>query len=224
MITDPPYSYVIIEDNPVMQEGLAFTLKRFEDLVLKGQYCNIESAREHLSKIQPDLILLDIILTGLNGDKGCIQLKKDLFKKPRVIAYTNSSFNKKDLLTWGFDGYVHKNESVDTLISVIRDVLQGRPGFYASRDVIAIKDSYSYNASRAPREFQIMAMAVMGKSNKEIADQLHISIETVKKSRLNFKTKANLQDKSIYGIRDYLEKEHGYIFGANSFIKSGEDT
>ncbi|MGJ7030170.1 response regulator transcription factor [Niabella hirudinis] len=223
MITARVYSYVIIEDNPVMQKGLAYILRRFDNLVLKGQYYNIESAREPLTKIQPDLILLDIILTGLSGDKGCAQLKKDLFKPPKVIAYTNSSFHSKDLIKWGFDGYVHKNEPVETLISVIQDVLEGSSGFGASRDISPTKDNYSYNTSKAPREFQIMAMAVMGKTNKEIGDLLHISIETVKKSRQNFKTKANLRDKSIYGIREYLEKEHGYTFRPTGSIKADEE-
>ncbi|MBO9595092.1 MAG: response regulator transcription factor [Niabella sp.] len=223
MTTDRIYSYVIIEDNPVMQKGLAYILRRFENLVLKGQYYNIESAREPLTKIQPDLILLDIILTGLNGDKGCAQLKKDLFKTPKIIAYTNASFNKKELIKMGFDGYVHKNEPVDTLISVISDVLEGTSSFQASKDTLATKEHYSYNESKAPREFQIMAMAVMGKTNKEIGDALHISIETVKKSRQNFKTKANLRDKSMYGIREYLEKEHGYRFGENGFVKTNEN-
>jgi len=112
---------------------------------------------------------------------------------------------------------------VDTLISVIRDVLEGTSSFQTSKNAGPAKEHYSYNDSKAPREFQIMALAVIGKTNKEIGDELHISVETVKKSRQNFKTKANLRDKSIYGIREYLEKEHGYRFGANGFVKTGED-
>lgn len=104
----------------------------------------------------------------------------------------------------------------------MRGVVNGELCFFASKSGIPIKDSYAYNNSKAPREFEIMALAVLGMTNKEIAKTLFISVETVKKSRLNFKTKANLKDKSLFGIREYLEKEHGYVFQSNSYIKPGE--
>lgn len=222
MNTENPYRFVIIEDNPIMQDGLAFTLQHFDDFMLVGQFTNVESAREKLSKIQPDLILLDITLTGMNGDRGCIQIKRDLFKKPKIIAYTNSSFNNKDLITLGFDGYVHKNESAETLVAAMRGVLKGALIFVETKSSITIKNSYAYNSHRAPREFEIMALAVLGKTNKEIASLLFISVETVKKSRINFKTKANLKDSSLFGIREYLEKEHGFVFQLNGYKKPEE--
>ena len=192
-----PKKIFIVDDHPMMREGLAQLLSHETDLAVCGE---AEDAAEALSKIEtlkPDLVLLDITLRSTNG----LELLKDLrIRVPDlailVISMHDESLYAERALRAGARGYIMKQEGGKKLMEGIRQVLSGRT--YVSEKISAkILDTFSGRRSAAAspvelltdREFEVFQLIGRGSSTKEIAAQLHVSVKTVEVHRVNIKEK-----------------------------------
>jgi DNA-binding NarL/FixJ family response regulator len=192
-----PKKIFIVDDHPMMREGLAQLLSHETDLAVCGE---AEDAAEALSKIEtlkPDLVLLDITLRSTNG----LELLKDLrIRVPDlailIISMHDESLYAERALRAGARGYIMKQEGGKKLMEGIRQVLSGRT--YVSEKISAkILDTFSGRRSAAAspvelltdREFEVFQLIGRGSSTKEIAAQLHVSVKTVEVHRVNIKEK-----------------------------------
>jgi len=191
----------IVDDHPMMREGLAQLIAHESDLVVCGEADDAAQALEQIEKLRPDLALVDITLRSTNG----LELIKDLrIRVPAlsilVISMHDESLYAERVLRAGGRGYVMKQEGGKKLMEAIRHVLSGKT--YVSEKISAkILDVFSGRPTEGSspvenltdREFEVFQLIAAGLSTKEIAGKLHISAKTVEVHRVNIKQKLNVE-------------------------------
>ena len=192
---------LIVDDHPMMREGLAQLIEQEKDLEVCGQSDTARQALELAGKCDPDLVLADITLPDKNG----LELIKDLqAMRPGtqvlVISMHDESLYAERVLRAGGRGYIMKQEGGKKLMQAIRQVLEGRV-YVSERMSAAILEVLSGGKSSAgspvqqltDREFEVFQLIGQGLDMKAIADRLHLSVKTAEVHRTNIKQKLRLR-------------------------------
>jgi DNA-binding NarL/FixJ family response regulator len=192
---------LVVDDHPLMREGVAQWIRRAPDLAVCGE---VESAAEAISLVEtlkPDLVLTDISLAGRSG----LELIKDLQARHPdlpvlVLSVHDESLYARRALRAGARGYVMKRAGGERLVGAVREVLQGR--IVVSPEMSThLLEEYSGRSPRVrhhglpnltDREFEVLQLVGEARSNREIAEQLHLSPKTVETHRLNLMRKVKL--------------------------------
>lgn len=178
---------VVVEDDIRLQQHLIKILDNPEDITC---LCAVSSAEEALDKIpayQPDVALMDINLPGISGIDCIRELKKKL---PRLEIVMLTAYEEEDnifrALKEGASGYLLKSSTPEDIYNAIRDVYSGGAPFssHIARKVAqyfrAEKSIEDENESLTPREKDVLKLLASGYIYKEVADQLDITLETVR--------------------------------------------
>lgn len=195
-----PKKILIVDDHPLMREGLCGVIGHEVDLIVCGVAENANQAMEAVTKLSPDLALVDITLPGKNG----LELVKDLkAMHPHLailaISMHDESLYAERMLRAGANGYITKQQPPEELVKAIRQVLGNN--LYVSREIsekLLRRFSGQPSKIQSPmeiltdREFEILQSIGEGKSPKEIARQLHISGKTVAVHSANIREKLKL--------------------------------
>lgn len=192
----------IVDDHPMMREGLAQLIAREKDLEVCGEAEEADSALAAVEKLGPDLVLVDITLTGRNG----LELIKDLQAiKPDlltlVISMHDEAIYAERVLRAGARGYIMKQEGGKRMMQAIRTVLDGHT--YVSEKITSrILEAFSGRrpgAENSPmerltdRELEVFQLTGQALATKEIASRLRISGKTVEVHKANIKEKLALK-------------------------------
>jgi NarL family two-component system response regulator LiaR len=176
---------IIVDDHDMLRGGLALFIQTCPDLQLVGEASSGEEALEVCERLQPDIVLMDLMMPGMDGITT-IRLLRDRFPSIRTIAL--SSFADENLvpsaLGAGAISYLLKNASVDTLASAIRDAYAGKVTLApeaAQALVTAAQRPTVPNYPLSAREQEVLGLLVNGLTNIEIAERLVIGTSTVKK-------------------------------------------
>ena len=177
----------IVEDNRGTRESLQEILDRVPTLRCVGVHPNGEEALREIPKEQPDVVLMDINLPGMNGIE-CVARLKEQLPKTQVLMLT--TYEESDLifdsLRKGASGYLLKNMPPSELIQAIEQVQAGGSpmSMQIARKVVnhfqKIRTPQSDMERLTKREQEILALLAKGFLYKEIADQLTISLSTVR--------------------------------------------
>jgi len=193
---------LIVDDHPMMRQGLAQLIGAEPDMAICGEAENAEQALDAIKPLKPDLVLADISLPGKNG----LELIKDFQAiQPDlpvlVISMHDESLYAERVLRAGGRGYIMKQEGGKKLMDAIRQVLEGK--IYVSQkmsaDILEMFSGRRAGAESSPvekltdREFEVFQLIGQGKSTRDIAEQLHLSMKTVDVHRANIKTKLKLK-------------------------------
>lgn len=193
----------IVDDHPVFRDGLVRIAAAIPGLVVCGEADNARDAFDAISKLNPDLVLMDINLPGKSG----LELLQDVHAMhPEllvlVISMHDEQLYAERVLRAGGRGYIMKQEGPDKMREAITKVLNGQ--VYASeRTAAAILDALSRPRSSAStstigkltdRELEILRLTGQGKDNRAIAQELHISLKTVDTHRGHIKEKLGLKN------------------------------
>ena len=190
---------LIVDDHPMMRDGLAALITAQPDLIICGEAANAAEAMQSVEAQRPDLLLLDISLPGKSG----LETIKDLLAlHPRlsilVISMHDESFYAERVLRAGARGYIMKQEGGRRIMDGIRALLEGKV-FVSEKMSARLLESLPGRHSDAStverlsdREFEIFQLIGRGRSTKEIAAQLHLSVKTVEVHRVNIKAKLKL--------------------------------
>src|SRR5437588_6567997 len=204
---------LIVDDHPMMREGLALLIQNEPDLAVAAQADNAAQALSFIASSVPDLVLADISLPDRNG----LELIKDIqVLHPAVpilvVSMHDETMYAERVLRAGGRGYIMKQEGGKKLMQAIRQVLSGN--IYVSdkmsAKILELFSGHRSNASHSPverlsdREFEVFQLIGEGQGTRDIAQRLHLSVKTVEVHRANIKKKLELgngADLVRYAIR-----------------------
>lgn len=193
---------LLVDDHPLMREGLAQWIRRAPELEICGEVASAAEALAAVQKLKPDLVLTDISLPGRNG----IELIKDVrahFPKLPVLVLSmhDEALYAGRALRAGARGYLMKRAGGERVVEGIRQALSG--GMVLSPEMsTSILEQYCgqrQHPASAPlpqltdREFEVLQLLGEAKTNREIAEELHLSPKTVETHRMNLLRKLKLK-------------------------------
>jgi two-component system, NarL family, response regulator LiaR len=175
---------MIVDDHTMVRRGLATFLKAYDDLVLAGEAANGQAALELCPKLQPDVILMDMVMPDMNGAAATRAIRQQ-YPKVQVLALT--SFKEEELvksaLEAGAIGYLLKDVSADELVKAIRAAHAGHATLSpdaAQALVHAASQPPGPGENLTEREHAVLALMVEGLNNTQIAGRLVVSPSTIK--------------------------------------------
>ena len=175
---------MLVDDHTMVRKGLATFLKAFDDLELAGEAENGQAAIQLCAKLQPDVVLMDMVMPDMNGANATRAIRQQ-FPKVQVIALT--SFKEEELvksaLEAGAISYLLKDISADELVRAIRAAHAGRATLSPEAAQVL-----AHAASQPPapgydlteRERAVLSLMVEGLNNTQIAGRLTVSPSTIK--------------------------------------------
>jgi len=192
---------LIVDDHPMMRDGLVALITAQPDLAVCAQAADAAEALRAVEAHRPDLVLMDISLPGKSG----LEAIKDLQAIQSglavlVLSMHDESLYAERVLRAGARGYVMKQEGGKRILEAIRAVFEGRVAV-SEKMSARIMDAFTGRraaSAAAPvesltdREFEVFQLIGRGRSTKEIAGQLHLSVKTVEVHRVNIKAKLQL--------------------------------
>lgn len=191
-----PIRLVVVDDHLVVREGLRFMLEEADEgFVLVGEAGDGASALEVVSRIQPDVVLMDLRMPGMDGLEAIQQMRAAW---PQIAVLILTTYNEDDLMIRGLQagarGYLLKDTNRETLFRAIRAAACGE--MVVQPEVMARILAYTaHGASTAPalpanskrretdlteRELEVLVGLVRGERNKEIAKSLGVTERTVR--------------------------------------------
>lgn len=195
---------MVVEDNDAIREGLKILIDGTDGYSCIGAYPNCNLMLKNLERLEPDVLLMDIGLPGMNGIEG-IKKAKAIYPDLTILVLTVYEENELvfDALCAGACGYLVKKTPPSRLLEAIQEAYQGGAPMSANiaRKVIDFfQQKKQFPAKQqtilTPREKEILSGLVEGNSFKAIADSLFISIETVRFHFRNIYKKLHVHSQS----------------------------
>lgn len=184
-----------VDDHPVFSAGLRAILSTEEDMYLLAQASTAAEAIEAFRRYQPDITLMDLFLPGASGTDALITIRGE-FPQARIVMLT--TFDKEAeiqrALRAGASGYVLKSMGRDGLLNVIRSVYTGQR--YVQPEVASRLAEHVGNEELTTRELEVLRFVRDGYRNKQIADRLAISENTVNFHLKNLIIKLGANDRT----------------------------
>jgi DNA-binding NarL/FixJ family response regulator len=205
---------LIVDDHTIVREGLRILLEDEPELAIIGEAANGEEAIQKTLVLQPDVILLDLVLPDIDGIEVT---RRVLARQPacRILLLTSFAEDKNVVAAMqaGATGYLLKDVLKQDLVAAIQSVAQGEPALHPEAQKKLIQ-----HLSRPPetqpaldeltdREQEVLASIAKGLSNKQIALRLHITEGTVKGHVSNILAKLQLEDRTqaaVFAVKQGL--------------------
>ncbi len=191
----------IVDDHPVVIEGIHSLLQHEKDIEWAGQAMNAQSCLGYFVNNTADIVLMDINLPDINGVDLCKALKD---KYPGIFILGLSTYNQgiyiKKMMENGASGYILKNSSKDELLKAIHAVHEG--SIYFSGEVGEALQQYQQSSQEAipalsRREKEVLELIAEGYTNPEIAEKLFVSQFTVDSHRKNLIAKLKVKNTAM---------------------------
>jgi len=200
---------LVIDDHAILRTGIRSMLEREGDFTVVGQAANADQAVSRARALQPDVILLDVVMPRKSGFETLPELRA-VAPEARVIMLsmqTNPSSIRK-ALNAGAAGFVAKHASEADLFDAIRRVAAGSR--YVDPELagdLIVPDSAALTEPLSERERDVMFMLALGYTNQEVAEQLYISVRTVDTHRAHLMRKLGLRTRAelvLYALANGL--------------------
>jgi DNA-binding NarL/FixJ family response regulator len=209
---------LIADDHGILRQGISSLIKEHSNMQVVGEANNGLAAVELARKLRPDMVIMDVTMSGLNGIEATRQIKSEL-PEVKVLALTVHAEREVvlDMIRAGASGYILKECAFEDLINAIETLIAGQS--YLSPQVASIvlngivKDGFKVvqgdRVIFTLRESQILRLLTGGESAKQIAAEVGLSVKTIEAIRRHIMEKAavnNLADLTKFAIREGLTK------------------
>ncbi|MFK7881038.1 response regulator [Roseobacter sp.] len=213
-MTRPPTKVLIVDDHPMVAEGIQSILESYDDIRVVGTCNAAREAIDQLKTLNPDVILMDLNMPDMGGLTATeVILEQRPGTRILVLSMHDSPEYVSTALNHGAMGYVLKDvptdeikQAIDVVMSGERYLCTGARGSLEPKDVAA-------REALTGREQTILLQLAQGKSNKQVAKSLDISVRTVETHRKNIKRKLGIS--STAGLTRYA-LEHGVLQGTGA--------
>ena len=188
---------LLADDHALVRQGFRMILAAQPDMEIVGEAGNGREAVELAEKLQPDIVIMDVTMPELNGIEATRRITTAA-PRARVLALSmhKDSVYVREVLRAGARGYLLKDSGAGDLVTAVRAVAQGE-GYLSPAVSDAVLDDYRKHVTNpidllSSREREVLQMLAEGKTNKEIAGVLNLSVYTVDAHRGRIMEKLNV--------------------------------
>lgn len=197
-----PIRVLLADDHVILREGVRMLLQSAPDIEVVGEASDGEEAVQKVADLRPDLVVLDISMPVMNGLVATTRIQEEA-PETRVLVLTMHDEDEHiaDMLDAGATGYILKDEAPDRLIEAVRTVARQGALTYpakASRTIGRLLRGGRRDPLRrplTPRELEVVRLVAEGRTNREIAQMLVVSLKTVQSHRTHILQKLGLHDR-----------------------------
>ena len=205
---------LLADDHQLMRSGLRLLIEQQPDLTVVGEAADGREAVALAKSLRPDVAVMDISMPNLNGIEAAHQITQSHAELAVIVLsmHPDESYVLRALKA-GAKGYLLKDSAESDLITAVRAVARGK-SFFSPAESKVLLDDYIRKLKRSgaedaydlltPREREVLQLVVEGKSNKEVANLLNLSVYTVETHRSNIMQKLNLKgvpELTLYAVR-----------------------
>jgi DNA-binding NarL/FixJ family response regulator len=196
---------LLVDDHQIIRDGVRAMLENTPDLEVIGSVSSGEEAINEVREQKPDIILMDIMMGGMTGIEATRWIKES---EPGIKVILLTMEISKEYVSAGIksgvDGYLPKDVDRETLIGAIRTVRTGGRFFNDAIMKLVFEDFYTHEKLKSSdkklpndltkREHEILGLVASGKTNKELAETLFISVKTVETHKTHIMEKLGLRN------------------------------
>jgi DNA-binding NarL/FixJ family response regulator len=212
------FRILIADDHEVVRKGLCALLQAEPGWEVCGEAADGREATEKIRELKPDVSILDIGMPGLNGLEATRQiLKDDPHAKVLILTFHDSDQVVRDVLNAGARGFLLKSDAARDLVVAI-EALRRDKTYFTSKVAAMVLEGYLKGGTKAapiavgrdrltPREREVVQLLAEGKSTKEVAVALGLSVKTAETHRSNIMRKLQLHSVSdlvLYAVRNNI--------------------
>ena len=200
-----PFNVLLVDDHKILRDGIKAILRTEGDFDVVGETDNGTDAVQFCKKLNPDVILMDIGLQGLNGVEATAEiLRHSPEAKVIILSMYDDEHSVVSAIRSGARAFVLKKASDGDLIDALRTVAKG--GFYTSPQVsekllvriqrgdLEVKPLPAMLEGLSPRELQVLRLVAEGKTSKEIAVMFDLGLQTVRSYRKTMMKKLSVRN------------------------------
>ena len=204
---------LIVDDHPMVAEGIQSILESYDEIDVVGTLSNGQEAVDQVAGLQPHVILMDLNMPGLGG-LSATELILERLPDTRILILSmhDSPEYISTALSHGAKGYVLKDVPTEEIKQAIDAVMRGERYLCTGASGSLEPKGTAAREALTGREQTILLELAQGKSNKEVAQTLEISVRTVETHRKNIKRKLGIS--STAGLTRYA-LEHGVLQGTS---------
>jgi DNA-binding NarL/FixJ family response regulator len=207
---------LLADDHKIVRDGLRNLLEKDQDIEVAGEAEDGREALQLARKLSPDVVIMDIAMPDLNGIEATRQILSEI-QDVKVVALSMHSDKRfvSEMLKAGASAYLLKDCAFEELITAIRTIMKGK--IYLSPGIAGVviedyirkgtkKDSSVFSLL-SDREREVLQLMAEGRTTKEVAAHLNVSIKTVETHRTNIMTKLDIHsiaELTKYAIREGL--------------------
>ena len=211
-----PIRVLIADDHPLVREGIKGVLESYDEVQVIGAMCNGQELVDQFQALSPDVILMDLNMPELNGLAATeIILERAPDTKILILSMHDSPEYISTALRYGAKGYLLKDVAIDEIVTAIITVQSGEIYLCNGTELQLSPEDGIGHEPLTNREQTVLLELAGGKSNKQVAQELDISIRTVETHRKNIKQKLGIS--STAGLTRYA-MEHGVLQGTGQIM------